>query len=401
MGFNSTANTITLTAKLTPIGRQRLVSTNNSLIATFSLGDSDANYYSPLTLTTGQIPSLAGELGVDSSVNNSTTKNVGIKSFLVVNGSGSLRKSVEPQSITINSESISNGLTSVSGSNLTHFTVNRDNLNTDSRVNLFYSFGLPLNATDDYKFTGLTYTNGGFSDTALSGLAQTNILVLALNDATFGETLDGKAVKLKLTTTASTYNIYSTYQNTTTSTSIQDANLRDTSTIADNFGTNIAFLFSDEIKKPNGGVSTLSWSTGFGLTKPFSVNKKQLYNLQTNVNTATSADTVVGIAYLDKGIIVLTNPTIVAAYSSSAATSGSVVTINSVSTSVYQNVTCLAARGEFGASTNTTFSSSDTPRISEIGLYDNLGNLIAKAKTDRHITKNINEFLALNVKISL
>ena len=41
------------------------------------------------------------------------------------------------------------------------------------------------------------------------------------------------------------------------------------------------------------------------------------------------------------------------------------------------------------------------PRISEIGLYDDLGNLIALGKTDRQVTKNVNEFKAFNVKISL
>lgn len=401
MGFNSTATTITLTAKLTPIGRQKLISNNNALISTFSLGDSDANYYSPLPLLTGRVPSEGGELGVDASFNNSTTQNVGIRNFLIVNSSGSLKKSVEPQSITINSDITSNGLTTVSGSNLTHFVVNRANYNSDSNVNLFSSFGLPLNATDDYKFTGTTFANGGYSDTSFSGLAQTTILVFGIDNSTFGETLDGKAVKLVMTTLSTAYTIYSTYQNTGTSTKVQDANIRDVSTITDKLGSNIALLFSDDVVKPNGGSPSLSWGTGFGLTKPFSVNRKQQYNLQTNINTASSADTIVGVAYLDKGIIVLTHPQIIANYNVSAATSGSVFTINSVSTSVYQSVTCIAGRGEFGASTNPTFSSSDSPRISEIGLYDNLGNLIAKAKTDRHITKNINEFLAMNVKISL
>lgn len=44
MGFIPNATTTTLTAKLTPIGRQLLRSTNNNLITKFSLGDSDANY---------------------------------------------------------------------------------------------------------------------------------------------------------------------------------------------------------------------------------------------------------------------------------------------------------------------------------------------------------------------
>jgi hypothetical protein len=59
-------------------------------------------------------------------------------------------------------------------------------------------------------------------------------------------------------------------------------------------------------------------------------------------------------------------------------TSGVTVTLSSVSTSVFQNITCIAGRGEF-SSTNPSFGLLDSPRISEVGLYDN-GNIIAIAK---------------------
>jgi hypothetical protein len=68
---------------------------------------------------------------------------------------------------------------------------------------------------------------------------------------------------------------------------------------------------------------------------------------------------------------------------------------------VYQIVNCIADRGEFGSTTNPTFEFNDIPRISEVGLYDDVGNLIAYAKPDRQIPKNINEFLALSIKISV
>ena len=161
MGFITTANTITLTAKLTPIGRQRLVSTNNALISSFALGDSDANYNVPLTLTTGQVPAEAGEIGSNASVSNSTTVNAAIKSSLIANSAGSLTKPVESQSTLVSIQQLSNGSTSVSGSNLSQVVIDRNNYNTDSLVNLYYSFGLPLNATQDYNYTGLTYANGG------------------------------------------------------------------------------------------------------------------------------------------------------------------------------------------------------------------------------------------------
>ena len=400
MGFNSTANTTTLTAKLTPFGRQRMVSTNNGLISTFSLGDSDANYNVALPLSTGRVPSLGGDIGPNSTNSNSTAQNFQLKSTLIVNPSGSSRKSVETQSSTISTESVTLGSTTISGANITQIAINRNNSNTDGNVNLFYSFGLPLTTTDDSRYTGTTYANGGFSDTALSGLAQTQILVFALNNANYGDVLDGKTVRFTLPTTAGTYTMYSTFQNKGQSNKVEDGNIRDTSSVTNNFGSNVSFLFSDSILRPNGGDASLSWATGYDTVKPFSVNNKRLYNLQTNENLGLTADTAVGIAYLDKGILVITNPTIVSNYDSVTST-GASVTYNSVSTNVFQNITCIANRGEFGSSTNTTFSSSDVPRISEIGLYDSLGNLIAVGKTDRHITKNINEIKVFNVKISL
>jgi hypothetical protein len=400
MGFNSTANTTTLTAKLTPLGRQRLISTNNGLITTFSLGDSDANYYAALPLTTGEVPSAGGDIGPNSTNSNSTAQNAQLKSTLIVNPSGASRKAVETQSSTISTESVNIGVTTISGSNITQVSINRNDSNTDSYVNLFYSFGLPLTTTDDTKFTGTTFANGGYSDTALSGLAQTQILVFALNNANYGDVLDGKTIRFTLPTSAGTYTMYSTFQSKGSQNTVEDGNIRDTSPTANNFGSNVAMLFSDTIMRPNGGDSTLSWATGYNTVKPFSINNKRLYNLQTNSNLALTADTAVGIAYLDKGILVITNPTIVAAYDSVTAT-GASVTFNSVSTNVFQNITCIANRGEFGSSTNITFSSSDTARISEIGLYDSLGNLIAVGKTDRHVTKNVNEIKVFNVKISL
>jgi hypothetical protein len=403
MGFNNTATTISLTAKLTPVGRQLLVSTNNSLITSFSLGDSDANYIAVNELGSGQVPSMGGEIGPNSTLGNGTNPNINFRSVLVVNSTGSLTKPVEKQSTQIINEVLYNGVTTVSGSSLTQNLVNRDNYATDPLVNLFYSFGLPLTSTNDINYTGVTYNDGGFSDTALSGLAKTNILVMGIDNASYGELIDGKTINLNLPTTAGTYSIYSTYENKGSSLNIEDANLRDTSLTTQFLGDNIALLFSDSIMKPNGGDSSLSWGTGYNTNKPFSNNGKQLYNLTTNSNIAKTADTVVGIAYLDKGFLVITDSTIINNIGGvlTGATTASTVTFNSVSTSVHQSINCIAARGEFGASTNVTFTGNDIPRFSEVGLYDTVGNLIAVAKTDRQINKNINEFLALSIKITL
>ena len=402
MGFNNITTSINLVAKLTPLGRKRLVSTNNALISTFSLGDSDANYYAALPLNSGEIPALAGDIGPMSSIGNGVTDNVFLKSLLYVNRNGVVKKSVETQSSTIVSELKSNGFVTISGSNLTRLVIDRNSYDTNKLVNLYYSFGLPLNSDMDKTYTGVTNNLGGYSDTAFSGLSTTNIAVFAIDNTTYGESVDGKSIKLVVPTTAGTYTIYSTFQNKNIPLTVEDANYYETSTNAQVIDNNIAFLFSDNINKPNSN-STLSWATGWDTYKPFSLNRKQLFNFQTNTNLSVTADTIVGVAYLDKGLIVLTHPTIVNNMGelTSGATTASTVTFDSVSTDIYQNITCIADRGEFGTSTNPTIGSTDSPRISEVGLYDNLGNLIAVAKTDRHIVKNVNEFIALGIKISL
>ena len=401
MGYNSTATTVTLTARLTPIGRERMISTNNGLIKTFSLGDSDANYYTNLLLSTGEVPSIAGNIGVNNSISNSTTRAVGLKNALIVNSSGLLTKSVATKSSSILSEYEAVGYTTVSGNNLTYSVINRTDYTTDAKTNLYYSFGLPITDANFTTFTATTSTTNGYANTAFSGFAVNKILAIAINNSTYGDLIDGKTLKIDLPTTAGTYTIYSTYQYNTQPLNILDSTFTDNNNSRSNiFGTNVSMLVSDSIMTPNGGDPTLSWATGYNLDRPFSYAGKKTYNYQTNTNLSLTADTLVGVAYLDKGFIVITNPTIVNAYVSSAATA-TTISFNSQSIGVYQIINCVADRGEFGSSTNPTFEFNDTPRISEVGLYDDIGNLIAYAKPDRQISKNINEFLALSIKIGV
>lgn len=400
MGFLDTATTLTLTAKLTPIGRKKLVTNTNSLITKFSLGDSDANYYSSQIITTGKIPSQGGNKSADNGVTNSVFTNVIIKSPLIANANGSTTKIVEAQSITINNQYVSLGQSGLTGTSLGQYIINRVSASTDSLVNLFYSFGLPLNSTEDAVYTGRTYANGGYSDTAISALSKTQIAVIAIPNANYGEIIDGKQLKVTLSAgTATTYTLYSTFQKTSVESTVQDANYVDGSSNLSQYGNNIALLFSDDIMKPNGGDTTLSWATGFGAVKPFSVNNKQFFNLIATPQLGLSADSAVGIVYLDKGLIVITNPTLVGIFNTGS--TATTVTYNSVSTKVSQNIVCIANKGEFYTSTNKTFSSGDIVRISEVGLYDKDNNLIAVAKTDRHVTKNINQVLALSISIDL
>ena len=253
MGF-LTGTTIELKAKLTPTGRRKLVSNDNTLIKNFALGDSDAYYGSYSGLTIGQVPSMGGDNnGLD--VNNGGV-GYSLRSLVVASPSSTL-KSVDPASIAISTSFSNLGYKSLdySGGSITQNIVDLADVNSDTLTNLFHSFDLPITSTDFDLFTGKTLNIGGLQDTAYSGLAQTKILVIGIDDNEYSELIDGKSIKLDLETTASTFSVYSTYERNTRATSLLDSDIRETSSNISIFGPNRVLLFSDGVVRPNGGCN--------------------------------------------------------------------------------------------------------------------------------------------------
>lgn len=398
MGFLTNTTTIELKAKLTPQGRRKLVTNNNTLITSFALGDSDAFYSVFSGLTGGQVPQVSGDNN-GNDVNNGGT-NYTLKS--IVNYKVTTpRKPVETPSISITSTFQNLGFKTVnfSAGTISQNIVDLNDKNTDPLVNLFYSFSLPFSNNSFNNFTATTVQNGGFANTALSGIAQTKILVIGLGGDEYSELIDGKSIKLDLATTASTYNIYSTYERKGISLINEDSAVFDTSSNLTRFGPNRVLLFSDSIKRPNSDPAR-TWSTGYAQNKPFSVSAKPLYNFRANTNVSLNADTAVGIAYLDKGFMVITEPSIVNDFDvNDISSSGTVITFDTVRNRVSQSITCIANRGEFGVSNNPTWTSSDVPRITEIGLYDNTNTLIAIGKLNKTYFKPVDDFVAFNITI--
>ena len=398
MGFINSATTINIKGKLTPNGRERLANGASSIITNFILGDSDANYNVYSGLSSGQIPDFSGD-NFGLSLNNGGNGYQFRSGLIYRNGQN--KKPVQLASSIISNvqRPIGYNTLNYSGGTLTQNIINRNDYNTDVLTNLFYSFGLPINITTAEVYTGATSNTGGFSDTALSNLASEKILVIGIDSSQYGETIDGKTIHLQLTTLLSTYDIYGSYENNNTNLNQLDGMISDQSIHLQQFGPNRCLLFSDSIQKPNNN-SALSWSTGYSLSKPFSINSKKLWNFKTNTNLSLVVDKPVGIAYLDKGFIVITNPTIVNNFLIGDATaSATTLTFNSVTSSVSQKVTCIADRNEFSVSTNQTFTNGDTPRITEIGLLDNSGNLIAIAKTNRTYYKPSDDIVVFNLTI--
>jgi len=402
MGYNTSATTTTLIARLTPYGRQRLLVNDINIITKFGLGDSDANYYTNSILPTGKIPNIGGSLGGNSTNTNSSSNSSMIRNNIRFLPTGIIYKPIESTSYMVTTNNVKLGSKTVSSSGLTQEIIDR-NITTGSNAyysNLFRTFGLPITDTEKKYFSNINDINGGYSNTALSGLNQDKILVIGINQNEYGEMLDGKSVKISIQFSGGTYDIYGTYQKGISSPEKQDNNIKEiANTNIRNIGDPLTMLFSDDIKRPNGDP-TKSWGTGFDKVKPFSVANKMMFNNKTSNVTSQSADTVVGVSYLDKGFIVITHPDIVNSFDLSG-TSATTVTFNSIATDVAQNITCIKDRNEFGVSTNPTYSNGDVIRMSELGLYDDNNRLIALAKPDKQIEIPTQTFIALSVKITV
>ena len=431
MGLISTANTITITAKLTKAGRERLIEESNTIISHFILGDSDANYKTNQTLGSGLIPVNSGDLGENNTINNNIAEGIKIKNTLYLSNTQKKLKSVEKGSYQLRGELVNLGETIVSGSNLTFLTLDRTDT-TNDETNYFKSLDLPITDVRKNVFTQ-TAKNGGWLDTAFSGINTDNVLMINIGRDTYGELIDGKSIKGVLpvatgfttggdVTGVTTYTFYSSFINSSQfSKKILDKQYKDKSVFTEglfNGGMNIAYLVSDDIQKPNND-SIKSWSTGYDQFKPFSEKNKELIRPLTVAETGINADKIIGIAYLDKGLLAITEPSMVSGITEAFNFSGDSetstitnslgftymtgssynLTIDSCLNNLVQNIVCIAGRDEFYKTDNDTWDESDDIRISEIGITDLTGELLAIGKPDRHIIKKKNDFVIFDVQI--
>lgn len=424
MGFLNTATTITVSAKLTTQGRESLLKNSNTIFSYFMLGDSDANYRTSDLLTTGLIPTQSGNLGGQNNTSNTT-----INSKLFVGNTTQTLKEVEPNSSILRmvSEELSENI--VSGDSLTYVSLNKND-NSSPFTNYFKSLCLPILSTRIDTFTATTSTNGGWADTAFSGLGETNVLLGAIDNDKYGDIIDGKNVKITIpvgtaftpdgaVSATTTYDIYSTFPNTTFNRTTLDGAYKDNSSLPESlFGSNekVSYLVCDDIQKPNNDP-TKSWSTGFETLKPFSLNGKELINVNSVTSTGIVADKVVGVVYLDKGLFAITEPSIVNNIGVDVVgesetgtetnplglyyyTGGTFNTsIDSVDNNMTQDILCIADRNEFFRSENETITVNDTVRISEIAITNPAGTILAMGKFDRQVLKKKNDFVVLNVQI--
>ena len=430
MGFQNSATTVTIKAELTKLGREKLLTNNNSVFSHFMLGDSDANYYTSEILPSGTIPVNSGNLAfISGSSNDNIAEGVGVNSKLYVTVSPRYRKPVERNSSAINPTLREVGETTASGGNLSYITISKSATNSEF-TNLFQSLSLPLNSKQIYNFTTRLTVDQGWADTSFTSLGASNVLLAVIDNDSFGEMVNGQSIKMTLPvytgyttggtpTGVTTYTLYSTFPKAKQNNAVLDFQYKDTSIYPQAlFGNqiNVVYLVSDDIQRPNNDP-TKSWSTGYDSYKPFSQGDKETINVQSVTSTGINADKVVGVVYLDKGIIAITDTTIVdniaTNYSGDPETNtindslglysytgGSYNTvIDSIQNDLVQDVLCIAGRSQFYSTQNKTFTINDNVRISEIALTDSRGNILAIGKTDKHVIKTKNDIIMFNVQI--
>lgn len=335
------------------------------------------------------------------------------------------------------------GQTSLVGPDLNFTKMDRTDLANRIFGNLFASFNLPITVQEQSDFT-----TGIYSNTAFQYLNQNTAIVLEIPKNTYGELIDGKSISLTIPVGSGSTNVYSSFfKNAILSHYIySDPNQQSSefgqtyqiqelpgqaglATPLSGYSSNIAFLFSDSIQHPQNN-SNLTWATN----SQYFVNEP---NLPTGVvgskypanysSLDGIVDVPVGIAYLDKGFIVLTHPTIVNNFSYTSAlnlddsayvgdanftqihfASGSTLQFQSFNTEFTQHVICIALPNEFYQSNNPTFTeaygtniANNPVAITEIGLYNSSMDLLAICKSAAPIGKNVSSILSFDITIKV
>jgi|TARA_R110000824_G_scaffold179053_3_gene359087 hypothetical protein len=227
------------------------------------------------------------------------------------------------------------GWTATTGTSLTFTAAQRSATNGRAFSNLYTSFSLPTTCAQTESYASTWINNG------MSGLMQSDIIVVSIDSSKYGELIDGRTIKFEFPTLDNP-NVSHNYTIQTLYSSYYEpkAFSSDNSLEATYFGnpmvqgnvlgnpslasTNRAFLFSDTIAGPTlsaTNVSTATWAGGWqtGVIPTgypgSSTDTFRFIDTVVSSNTpkayAQSGDIPVGICYLDMGFMVITHPTLV------------------------------------------------------------------------------------------
>ena len=335
-----------------------------------------------------------------------------------------------------------NGYNQINGPQLKFTVAQRNPNNGRPFSNLYPAFGLPA---ANFEVDGWDLEWGA---TALQDIDNAkNVVVIEIPKNTYGELIDGRTIKLTLPDiSGGTFDCYSSYYlpyNASSDPSVEAERFGHPSVLNQNLtpgvdtpSTNVSFLFADTFGRPVTNPTT-SWSDGFTTSSPpagypdattyfsFAQDKQ----VATPTDSGDGVDKPIGICYLDKGFIVLTSSAVTQSINWSASTAATCIPAGTGCTGttyVYSGITqewfptgsdltfysfekqwvldvlCTASGDEFFLTKNPTaaplnpiivngeydLGSVNKPvYITEIGLYDDNGNMLAIGKPDRPVAK--------------
>lgn len=433
MGFISKNSDNVLSAYLTQKGRELLLNgdRDESIAKYFLLGDSDRNYN---VATHNQIKSMpvADITGDHQDSLYSLAPNIDIR-YRVGN-----YKPVEETSGGFEKKIVYAATPDLSGVNLKMSIGSRSNGDEEDEMfgNMFTTFNLPTTVDAINQ-----YTSGKFLNTAISHLNQDEILIVEIPKGNYGELIDGKSIKLTLPLSGgSQADIYSTFFKHQLVDSDGHALYSDPNEVSKEFGStygidilpgqhgnvapisgyssNVAYLFSDYVKRPKGNASN-TWANSFGYFNtetnvPVGKKKDKFYAEYSGSNM----DTPVGVAYLDKGFLVITDPTIISNLKTTGRTLSAItgtsleqfyftntndasLSFSSFNTEFIQHAVCVCLPNEFYTSTNPSFNSNFPVAITEVGIFNKNYDLIALAKSNRPIAKDRTSVLSFDISIRI
>lgn len=391
MGFVP-GTTTQIEAYLTELGAQELMNSGILGIKYFGVSDEASNYSTTQKLGNYQVFSLAGKLPVDNKFLTVINQD-SLKSKVFVDNTTETFKTFEDNTISVVLEEAVGGVNTINALAIYPYIVNKTNTGA-YELNWIKDLLLPYGSGDNSLWSA-TFANNGYSNTAISDMNNDDLLFFVI-DSSQHAYIDGKSIKFTIPYQSTTKDLYGTYLNTNRSKSYYDGFVHESSNYLSRFGENVVLLFCDDVQRPNGDI-TKSWSTGYDYTNaPFSQGNKSLANFV--ATPGFNKDTAVGIAFLDKGVIVIFNNYLYTGYVNKTNNNISISDRNLIKRTV-ANFVCDLPIGKFYRSQNPTWSTNTPVRVSSIGLYNESKQLIAVGRLSSEIEKNAGQRFTFLLKL--
>jgi len=360
----------------------------------------------------------------------------------------------KPVTSTISTRQESSTFENVNGSGLSYTLCDRT-VGTDKTTNYFMSFNLPINYAALSSGSTLALENPEILQINVD-----KVVIVPIPRESYSELIDGRSITFTVPQISGTSVSAKTIVSSTYSTlQKKDSDIFLGNNIAFLFSDDINKPYSG---KTNGGSTSHSanttWNTTSFTDRPAAVPYSDLIagndintdqrpfssvsfatpvssTYPTNTNQGYNYDIPVGYISLDKGFMIITHPQIVnnipwskghnlfsnTANSSSAttniyftSTTTSDLTFLDLAINYKTSVVCLGLPGEFYFTNNPSWdlnknaqefnngtNNFDSVWVTEVGLYNRIGEIVAVAKLSEPVEKNFTNLLTFNLDIDV